>query len=232
MRDLDGRAYTGVELIDIVTAVLEQVQKMFPHITLKLIASTSRFFSPGQIARDLELAFNVKSQRPNMIVGWDADGQEDPSHTTLDFASQILVMPRLAKKYGVDIPLVLHDGESDWSNANAVDAALLGAKRVGHGFNIIDSALLPDLLKLQNTAVEVCPISNQILRYVNDLRLHPGRQLLQMGVPIVLSSDDPGIWGIHGLSYDFWEAIVAWRLGVRSIKALAKNSLSYSGLTL
>ena len=34
-----------------------------------------------------------------------------------------------------------------------------------------------------------------MLRYISDLRLHPGQRMLQNGLPVVLSSDDPGIWG-------------------------------------
>ena len=47
---------------------------------------------------------------------------------------------------------------------------------------------------------------NQVLRYLSDLRIHPGLQMLKMGLPVTISSDDPGIWGARGLSHDFWEA--------------------------
>lgn len=48
---------------------------------------------------------------------------------------------------------------------------------------------------------------------------------------MVLSSDDPGIFRYRGLSYDFWEAYMAWGLGLRGLKKLARNSLQYSMLT-
>lgn len=79
--------------------------------------------------------------------------------------------------------------------------------------------------------VEVCPISNQQLRYVADLRVHPASGYLARGVPVVLSNDDPGVFGNDGLPFDFWEAVMAWDLDLRALKQLARNSLRFSGMT-
>ena len=35
----------------------------------------------------------------------------------------------MTRAAGQRLPLMLHDGESDWSTLNTVDAVLLGAKR-------------------------------------------------------------------------------------------------------
>jgi adenosine deaminase CECR1 len=77
----------------------------------------------------------------------------------------------------------------------------------------------------------VCPISNQILSYVADLRLHPAERYIRHGVVCTLSSDDPGIFGNDGLSYDFWEAAMSWELGLAELKRLARNSIEYSAMT-
>jgi adenosine deaminase CECR1 len=50
-------------------------------------------------------------------------------------------------------------------------------------------------------------------------------------VPCVLGKDDPGIFGNDGLTYDYWEAVVAWNLDLRAVKQLALNSLMYSAMT-
>jgi adenosine deaminase CECR1 len=34
-----------------------------------------------------------------------------------------------------------------------------------------------------------------------------------------------------GLSYDFWEAFIAWDLDLKALKKLALNSIRYSGMT-
>jgi len=230
LSDLDGRKYEGAEKIDVYTRVIEDMQKTAPNLTAKLIASSVRFRGPDAIAKDLAYAFKVKAQRPDAIVGWDAPGEEDKGRPTLDYAAQLLQIANMSRQYGVDMPLMLHDGESDWSTLNTVDAVLLGAKRLGHGFNLLGHPLLMEEVKKRKVAIEVCPISNQVLRYITDLRIHPGARMIQNGLPVVLSSDDPGSWGAKGLTHDFWEATIAWQLSTRTLKALARNSLEFSGL--
>jgi hypothetical protein len=64
-----------------------------------------------------------------------------------------------------------------------------------------------------------------VLRYVTDLRIHPGVEMLKNGLPVVISSDDPGIWSARGLSHDFWEAEVL--IHFRDVAALIKGDTLY-----
>ncbi|CAJ1400983.1 unnamed protein product [Effrenium voratum] len=228
--DLDGRVYRGAAKLDVYERVIQNLQQKHPQLSVKLIGSSFRFKRPEDLRKDLALALEVRKQRPDLLVGWDAPGEEDAGRPTLDYARQLLDIQNQSRSAGVDLPLMLHDGESDWSTTNAVDAVLLGTKRLGHGFNIVGHPLLMEEVKSKGVAIEVCPISNQVLRYISDLRLHPGQRMLQNGLPVVLSSDDPGIWGARGLSHDFWEATVAWQLNTKTLKALASNSIQFSAL--
>ena len=78
--------------------------------------------------------------------------------------------------------------------------------------------------------IEVCPISNQILEVVKDLRDHAAVVMLAHGLPITLSPDDPVVYGYSGVSYDFYEAYMAWNLTLCGLKQLTQNSLMYSAL--
>ena len=54
-------------------------------------------------------------------------------------------------------------------------------------------------VKEKGIAIEVCPISNQLLRLVNDLRNHPAIVLLNNDIPVTISPDDPVIYGYNGI---------------------------------
>lgn len=92
---------------------------------------------------------------------------------------------------------------------------------------------LMEMTKKMNIAIEVNPISNQVLKLVGDLRNHSARRLFAEGYPVVVSNDDPGFWNARALSYDFYEAFMALmskHSDLKGLKQLAMNSLLYSSL--
>ena len=52
------------------------------------------------------------------------------------------------------------------------------------------------------------------------------------GLQCSINSDDPGVFGYQGLSYDFTMACIAWELDLRAIKKMVFNSIEYSGMPL
>ena len=234
MYDLDGDSYDHKKVAEIFWEVRNKIRKDHKDFDLKLIYSGYRGATVKDVWKDLTVAIELRKlwADKNFVIGFDLVGEEDAGHTTEFFLPDWVRLKRELAAQKTTLPFYFHDGESDWpSDENLYDAFLLGSKRMGHGFNLFRFPTLEQRLKKHGVAVEVCPISNQLLRYVSDLRMHPADGYLRRGVPCVLSNDDPGILGNDGLSYDFWVATLAWELDLRALKQLAMNSLRYSGMT-
>ncbi len=223
--------YTTDSTVQFLQEVAFRIKEKEPAFSLKIIYTSLRFRTQEQVFQDLVQAYRMRSKYPNLIKGFDLVAEEDQGHTTLYFLDTWLKMDSLQQAYGIDMPLYLHDGESSWvSSQNLYDAVLLNCRRIGHGFNLFRFPQLMEQVRRNNICLEINPISNQVLGYVRDLRLHPARSYLARGIPCVISSDDPLIFNYRGLSYDFWEVFLAWELDLRKLKGLALNSLTYSAL--
>lgn len=93
--------------------------------------------------------------------------------------------------------------------------------------------VLYSAVKSRDIAVEISPISNQVLELVWDLRNHPGSFFISQNIPIVICNDDPGFWNAKALSYDFYYAIMSLApqtAGLKTLKQLVWNSIKYSTL--
>lgn len=229
--DITGKNYTSEETLLIYKEIIDDVKKMHPEFNAKIIFSDWRGATKERVMKDLLTAYSLKKKYPDLVIGFDQVGEEDKWHRTDYYLDQFFVIDSIAKKEGNTLPYYFHDGESTLpSNNNLIDAVLLNTKRIGHGINLFRFPLLELAVKEKGIALEVCPLSNQILGYVPDLRMHPASGYIKRNIPITLSTDDPQIFNYNGLTYDFWTAFMAWELDLRTIKKIALNSLVYSGM--
>ncbi|KYN36297.1 Adenosine deaminase CECR1 [Trachymyrmex septentrionalis] len=199
-------------------------------IGAKIIYAPNRAVDQKKFDWYLKTLALLKQHLPDFIAGFDLVGQEDKGKPLTEFADKL-------KSIDPSIPFFFHSGETNWNgestDLNLFDAVLLNTKRIGHGYALTKHPLLWKLAQQLNIAVEVCPISNQVLGLVEDMRNHPAASLFAKGSPVVVSNDDPGFWGAKGLTYDFYEAfmgIMSADSDLRSLKQLAMNSLIYSSM--
>jgi adenosine deaminase CECR1 len=232
--DLEGNRWDFRGIADLYRQIRNDIREEHPTFDLKLIYSGLRCQSRQEVWNAVEQAVALRKEweESNFILGFDLVGEEDAGYTTRYFLPNWIKLKDYLKQKGTTFPFYFHDGESDWPNdENLYDAYLLGSRRIGHGFNLFRFPNLEQCMKRDGVALEVCPISNQALGYLKDLRIHPASGYLNRGVPCVICSDDPGIFGNDGLAYDYWQTVVAWNLDLSALKQLAMNSILYSGMT-
>ena len=229
--ELDGTTYDPLITAKTYKKVIQKFKNDHPDfIGAKLIYAPSRKIDRYTLDTYLSLARAIKTDMPDFFAGFDLVGQEDVGNPLIEFIPQL-------EAASTDFNYFFHAGETNWfgtlTDENLIDAILLGAKRIGHAYALLKHPILLKAVMEKDIAVEVNVISNSVLSLVRDVRNHPLSSLLAQGVPVVLSSDDPGIWEADPLSDDFYIAFVgvASRLSdIRMLKQLAINSLKYSAL--
>jgi adenosine deaminase len=106
---------------------------------------------------------------------------------------------------------------------------LLEVDRIDHGNRSLEDAALVRRLAADGMTLTVCPLSNLKLCVVDDLKAHPLKRMLDLGLKATVNSDDPAYFG--GYLADNWLA-VSEALGLTrdELVILAKNSFSGSFL--
>jgi len=100
---------------------------------------------------------------------------------------------------------------------------LLQVARIDHGNRSAEDPELLKLLKNRRIPLTMCPLSNLRLKVVNNLRDHPLKKFLDMGIMVTVNSDDPAYFG--GYIHENYVAVAeALQLSRDDIRQLAVNS--------
>ncbi|HET6970410.1 MAG TPA: adenosine deaminase [Phenylobacterium sp.] len=127
------------------------------------------------------------------------------------------------------LKLVAHAGEEGppayvWE---ALD--VLHVDRIDHGNRSLEDLALVKRLAAEGMTLTVCPLSNLKLCVVDDLRNHPLKRMLDLGLRATLNSDDPAYFGGY-LGTNWSRTAEALSLSRDDLVTLAKNSFTGSFL--
>lgn len=241
---VESRVFFGTDdvdnlsLLECIRDAYYRVRKDYPDFRVRVIpVSGKNGFFPVEVGIEslrsaIRLSSIVKDEfdpekTEDFIIGLDLVNEEDSSKSLQEYAP-FLTSEEVAAS---GLKLYLHGGESlRMNNREVIDTYLIGAKRVGHGFNLYRYPELMERFAKEEIAVEVCPMSNYRLGYVADLRLHPALIYLRSGIPVVICSDDGAYLTQEPLVNDYYAAILCWNLSLADIKKITRNALIYSGL--
>jgi adenosine deaminase/aminodeoxyfutalosine deaminase len=121
--------------------------------------------------------------------------------------------------------LTAHAGESQ--GPESIWAALaLGAERIGHGIAAVRDEALMRHLREKDVPLEMCITSNLVTGVVKRIEEHPVRQLFDAGVPIVLNTDDPAMFGCT-LVGEYRLAAQRFGFSEAELRGIAENGFRY-----
>ncbi|XP_067632402.1 adenosine deaminase 2-like [Eurosta solidaginis] len=229
--DYSGRTFPPESSLKELLSIVNDFRRQNPKFMgIKVIFTTRRDVESNKVIENFSHFKKLHLAYPDFIIGFDLVGQEDLGQPLYNFISEFVNLPKTAKYF-------FHAGETNWYGAstdfNLLDALLLNTTRIGHGYALMKHPIILNAVKARDIAIEVSPISNQVLHLVNDLRNHPGSFFMSQNLPMVICNDDPGLWGSKGLSYDFYYAIMSFapnHAGLKTLKKLVWNSIRYSTL--
>ncbi|WP_397399625.1 adenosine deaminase [Phenylobacterium sp.] len=106
---------------------------------------------------------------------------------------------------------------------------LLHVDRIDHGNRALEDPALVARLVAEGMTLTVCPLSNLKLCVVDDLKAHPLKRMLDLGLKATINSDDPAYFGGY-LGRNWTETAQALSLSRAELVTLAKNSFTGSFL--
>jgi len=99
--------------------------------------------------------------------------------------------PWFARALDAGYPTVAHAGETGGAGHVRQAVVDLHARRVQHGVRAVEDPTVLALLAERRVCCDVALTSNECLKVVPSVAAHPLRRMLNAGVPVTLSTDDP-----------------------------------------
>jgi len=128
------------------------------------------------------------------------------------------------------LKLVAHAGEEGPPDYVYEALDLLKIDRIDHGNRLLEDEALIARVKAAGLTLTVCPLSNLSLCVVDDLKHHPMKRMLDLGLKATINSDDPAYFGGY-VNQNYIETAKAVGLTREDIITLARNSFTGSFLS-
>lgn len=170
---------------DCLAAMEEAAAKMSAAgIDSRAVVTAIRHFDPVQSRRAAICAAEASG---GWVAGFGLSGAE-----TVGLPGDFAWAFDCAREAGLG--LTCHAGE--FCGPHSIREALdLGVTRIGHGIRAVeDKTLMQDLANAEIT-LECCPGSNIALGLCRDWASHPVARLLDAGIRVTISTDDPPFFG-------------------------------------
>jgi len=184
--DPQGHTARGVAfetVVDGISRALDQGRERL-GISSRLILCFLRHLDEDAAFDTLEQALGHRDR----IVGVGLDSSE-VGHPPAKFERVF------ARARGMGFRIVAHAGEEGPPDYVRQALDLLKVDRVDHGNRSLEDPELVARLVREGTPLTVCPLSNLKLCVVDDLRNHPLRRMLELGLKATVNSDDPSYFG-------------------------------------
>lgn len=191
-------------------------------MSIGLIHSFLRHLPESKAIESLKMAEPYLNIPQYKIIGVGLDSSE-VGHPPIKFVNVFA----MAQAKGLHI--MAHAGEEGPPDYVRQALGALKVERIDHGNRSLeDSALTQDLVASEMT-LTVCPLSNQALCVVPDLKQHPIPTMLALGLKATINSDDPAYFGGY-IKANFMALAELGLIGVEECITLARNSITGSFL--
>lgn len=180
----DHAERAGVDPVAYLDALTDGIKRARADhgIVSRIIPTGVRHFGKEAINRAADIAIDASKTNP-YITGFGIAGSE--------VAGSLLDAHAAFQRAGAaGLGLTAHAGE--WTGPPTIrDALCLGVTRIGHGIRAADDLALMAEIKAKGITLEVCPVSNIVLKAVPSKQAHPAKLLYDAGIKLTANSDDP-----------------------------------------
>lgn len=122
---------------------------------------------------------------------------------------------------------VAHAGEEGPAGYIREAIDLLKVSRIDHGNHILDDKELISEVTEKKIPLTICPLSNLKLKVVKDMKDHPLKKMLDLGLKVTINSDDPAYFGGY-VNENYLVISEALNLSKAELTRLARNSFDAS----